>query len=109
MNHPNLFIFFISIVSNFISQCQLCLNVLLIFISQFGKFFLHQLHFFFLFVILLLTNFYTFFCLFYCRMSSGHQTLGRLPSHSAHMTGPNNGKYATLSKQCKTLESNDFY
>lgn len=43
------------------------------------------------------------------RMSSGHQTLGRLPSHSAHMTGPNNGKYATLSKQCKTLESNDFY
>lgn len=45
----------------------------------------------------------------YYRLSSGHQTLGRLPSHSAHMTGPNNGKYATLSKQCKTLESNDFY
>jgi protein tweety len=41
---------------------------------------------------------------------SGHQTLGRLPSHhSAHLAGPNNGKYATLSKQCKTLESNDFY
>jgi hypothetical protein len=40
---------------------------------------------------------------------SGHQTLGRLPSHSAHLPGPNNGKYATLSKQCKTLESNDFY
>lgn len=43
------------------------------------------------------------------RMSnvSGHQTLGRLPSHSAHSSA--NGKYATLSKQCKTLESNDFY
>lgn len=23
--------------------------------------------------------------------------------------GPNNGKYATLSKQCKTLQANDFY
>lgn len=40
---------------------------------------------------------------------SGHHTLGRLPSHSAGLAGPNNGKYATLSKQCKTLESNDFY
>ncbi|XP_066258399.1 protein tweety isoform X1 [Euwallacea similis] len=40
----------------------------------------------------------------------GH-TLGRLPSHHHHepMSGPNNGKYATLSKQCKTLESSDFY
>ncbi|KAF7273756.1 tweety isoform X2 [Rhynchophorus ferrugineus] len=40
----------------------------------------------------------------------GH-TLGRLPSHHHHepLTGPNNGKYATLSKQCKTLESSDFY
>lgn len=43
----------------------------------------------------------------------GH-TLGRLPSHntqdhSISLTGPNNGKYATLSKQCKTLESSDFY
>ncbi|XP_055389614.1 protein tweety-like isoform X2 [Condylostylus longicornis] len=26
-----------------------------------------------------------------------------------HTLGPNNGKYATLSKQCKTLEANDFY
>ncbi|XP_055857390.1 protein tweety-2-like isoform X1 [Episyrphus balteatus] len=41
---------------------------------------------------------------------SGHHTLGRLPSQqSAYLAGPNNGKYATLSKQCKTLESNDFY
>ncbi|XP_051857858.1 protein tweety isoform X1 [Drosophila albomicans] len=42
----------------------------------------------------------------------GTHTLGRLPSHNhspTHMTGPNNGKYATLSKQCKTLEANDFY
>ncbi|XP_019868145.1 protein tweety isoform X2 [Aethina tumida] len=40
----------------------------------------------------------------------GH-TLGRLPSHHHEPTyaGPNNGKYATLSKQCKTLESSDFY
>ncbi|XP_030752094.1 protein tweety [Sitophilus oryzae] len=40
----------------------------------------------------------------------GH-TLGRLPSHHHHesISGPNNGKYATLSKQCKTLESSDFY
>nr|CAH7730593.1 unnamed protein product [Callosobruchus chinensis]CAH7749486.1 unnamed protein product [Callosobruchus chinensis] len=41
----------------------------------------------------------------------GH-TLGRLPSHhhdGATLHGPNNGKYATLSKQCKTLESSDFY
>ncbi|XP_037036928.1 protein tweety-2 isoform X1 [Bradysia coprophila] len=48
------------------------------------------------------------------RLSSGHQTLGRLPSqapsvHSVSIPGPNNGKYATLSKQCKTLEANDFY
>ncbi|XP_031632317.1 protein tweety-2 isoform X2 [Contarinia nasturtii] len=44
-------------------------------------------------------------------ISNGHQTLGRLPSHhnSNYAAGPNNGKYATLSKQCKTLESNDFY
>ncbi|XP_074036022.1 tweety isoform X2 [Leptinotarsa decemlineata] len=40
----------------------------------------------------------------------GH-TLGRLPSHhhDPAAPGPNNGKYATLSKQCKTLESSDFY
>ncbi|XP_018335202.1 protein tweety isoform X2 [Agrilus planipennis] len=39
----------------------------------------------------------------------GH-TLGRLPSHHHEpLSGPNNGKYATLSKQCKTLESSDFY
>uniref|UniRef100_A0A182SLP6 Protein tweety homolog n=1 Tax=Anopheles maculatus TaxID=74869 RepID=A0A182SLP6_9DIPT len=43
------------------------------------------------------------------RGASGHHTLGRLPSQHAPMMGPNNGKYATLSKQCKTLESNDFY
>lgn len=43
-----------------------------------------------------------------------HHTLGRLPSQHMQMhhgsgLGPNNGKYATLSKQCKTLESSDFY
>ncbi|XP_065162335.1 protein tweety isoform X2 [Atheta coriaria] len=39
----------------------------------------------------------------------GH-TLGRLPSHHHEpLSGPNNGKYATLSKQCKTLESSDYY
>ncbi|XP_055708757.1 protein tweety-2 [Phlebotomus papatasi] len=44
------------------------------------------------------------------RTSTGHHTLGRLPSQqSSYLSGPNNGKYATLSKQCKTLESNDFY
>ncbi|XP_055305610.1 protein tweety-2 isoform X2 [Sitodiplosis mosellana] len=44
-------------------------------------------------------------------LSNGHQTLGRLPSHfnGNYAAGPNSGKYATLSKQCKTLESNDFY
>nr|XP_029726071.1 protein tweety-2-like [Aedes albopictus] len=41
--------------------------------------------------------------------ASGHHTLGRLPSQQSHLSGPNNGKYATLSKQCKTLESSDFY
>lgn len=42
--------------------------------------------------------------------SSGHHTLGRLPSQQPSLlSGPNNGKYATLSKQCKTLESSDFY
>lgn len=45
--------------------------------------------------------------------SMGTHTLGRLPSHNHspghNMPGPNNGKYATLSKQCKTLEANDFY
>lgn len=65
----------------------------------------------------------------------GTHTLGRLPSHNQspthiignnnnqndhyykegnynkidYISGPNNGKYATLSKQCKTLEANDFY
>lgn len=33
-----------------------------------------------------------------------HSTLPR-----AHLSGPNHGQYATLSKQCKTLESSDFY
>ncbi len=64
-------------------------------------------------------------------MGMGTHTLGRLPSHNhspQHMhtnnslgqgtlpkngrhygVGPNNGKYATLSKQCKTLQDNDFY
>lgn len=70
--------------------------------SAFGQFFYYMYEIFYKYIL-------TQSCIFYFRMSSGHQTLGRLPSHSAHMTGPNNGKYATLSKQCKTLESNDFY
>ncbi|XP_035903898.1 protein tweety-like isoform X1 [Anopheles stephensi] len=43
--------------------------------------------------------------------AGGTHTLGRLPSHSSptHLHGPNNGKYATLSKHCKTLDANDFY
>lgn len=51
---------------------------------------------------------------------SGSATLGRgasgMGSSAAVMSGshtlgraPHNGKYATLNKQCKTLESNDFY
>jgi len=30
-------------------------------------------------------------------------------SGASAMLGPNHGQYATLSKQCKTLESSDFY
>lgn len=30
-------------------------------------------------------------------------------ANCVYILGPNNGKYATLSKQCKTLEANDFY
>lgn len=50
---------------------------------------------------------------------SGSATLGRGAGGAgaaaalggAHTLGraPHNGKYATLSKQCKTLESSDFY
>lgn len=50
---------------------------------------------------------------------SGSATLGRgagggggaAALGGAHTLGraPHNGKYATLSKQCKTLESSDFY
>ncbi|KAI8436285.1 hypothetical protein MSG28_004330 [Choristoneura fumiferana] len=48
---------------------------------------------------------------------SGSATLGRgAHAHGggaelggAATLGRHNGKYATLSKQCKTLESNDFY
>ena len=29
--------------------------------------------------------------------------------NEAPLLGPNSGQYATLSKQCKTLESSDFY
>lgn len=44
------------------------------------------------------------------RYHNGHQTLGRLPSQqSNNITATYNSKYATLSKKCKTLESNDFY
>lgn len=41
--------------------------------------------------------------------ASGHQTLGRLPSQHQNPYGTGPGKYATLSKQCKTLQANDFY
>ncbi|CAG4937304.1 unnamed protein product [Parnassius apollo] len=43
------------------------------------------------------------------RASGGLGALGALGG--AHTLGraPHNGKYATLSKQCKTLESSDFY
>lgn len=47
---------------------------------------------------------------------NGRHTREEKPGDSAHhsdrfttMLGPNNGQYATLSKQCKTLESADFY
>uniref|UniRef100_A0A8W7PRX3 Protein tweety homolog n=1 Tax=Anopheles coluzzii TaxID=1518534 RepID=A0A8W7PRX3_ANOCL len=33
-------------------------------------------------------------------------TVSNIPTH---LHGPNNGKYATLSKHCKTLDANDFY
>lgn len=38
-------------------------------------------------------------------------TLGRLPSHQhhSHHSPQHNGKYATLSRECKTLQHNDFY
>ncbi|XP_063870951.1 protein tweety-2-like isoform X2 [Scylla paramamosain] len=42
-------------------------------------------------------------------------TMGRGDNHHnhhhshSHSMGPNHGQYATLSKQCKTLESSDFY
>ncbi|XP_047504783.1 protein tweety isoform X1 [Pieris napi] len=41
----------------------------------------------------------------------GVERAGGLGLGGAHTLGraPHNGKYATLSKQCKTLESNDFY
>ena len=33
----------------------------------------------------------------------------RVNGTDAALQGPNMGQYATLSKQCKTLESSDFY
>jgi hypothetical protein len=41
----------------------------------------------------------------------GHSTvrLGGTEATDALMAGHNHGQYATLSKQCKTLESSDFY
>lgn len=45
------------------------------------------------------------------RGASGDRSLGLGALGASHTLGraPHNGKYATLSKQCKTLESNDFY
>ncbi|XP_071551912.1 protein tweety isoform X2 [Panulirus ornatus] len=40
--------------------------------------------------------------------SDNHHNHHHTHSHS-HSVGPNHGQYATLSKQCKTLESSDFY
>lgn len=40
----------------------------------------------------------------------GQATLPKnMKNGNRHFVGPNNGKYATLSKQCKTLQDNDFY
>lgn len=40
----------------------------------------------------------------------GQATLPKnVKNGNRHFVGPNNGKYATLSKQCKTLQDNDFY
>ena len=40
----------------------------------------------------------------------GHQSITKLGQHADEsLLGPNMGQYATLSKQCKTLESSDFY
>ena len=38
-----------------------------------------------------------------------HHGSGSQGAPSGTLAGPNHGQYATLSKQCKTLESNDFY
>lgn len=42
----------------------------------------------------------------YASMRSSQVAAG---GEGAPMLGPNTGQYATLSKQCKTLESSDFY
>ena len=39
---------------------------------------------------------------------SGSKMVG-VDGTDAALLGPNMGQYATLSKQCKTLESSDFY
>jgi hypothetical protein len=38
-----------------------------------------------------------------------HSKLGAGSNADDALLGPNTGQYATLSKQCKTLESSDFY
>jgi len=43
------------------------------------------------------------------RISGLQQHGGGLSEHGEPLLGPNMGQYATLSKQCKTLESSDFY
>ncbi|XP_052740412.1 protein tweety-like [Bicyclus anynana] len=43
------------------------------------------------------------------RAAGGGAALGALGGSHTLGRAPHNGKYATLSKQCKTLEGNDFY
>lgn len=49
----------------------------------------------------------------YASLRGGGHSSSRLGGHGPDideaLLGPNKGQYATLSKQCKTLESSDFY
>lgn len=46
----------------------------------------------------------------YASLRGGGHSVTKLGNHAdAELLGPNMGQYATLSKQCKTLESSDFY
>ena len=46
----------------------------------------------------------------YASLRGGGHSASKLGNHADDaLLGPNMGQYATLSKQCKTLESSDFY